>query len=119
MIQAIKETVSLSAIYDVIIIWGYCVVAILLKLLVAFYPKRSTLLWRSLVGTGEFLLCGCVSFLMLAYIYVQIPESFGLASSIVTTLTGTAVCIFVHVMNLMGEKKRNLTEQQKAELMDL
>lgn len=119
MIQAFKETVQLSAIYDVLIFGGCATVAILLKLLTAYYHKYNTLRWRAILGAGEFFLSGCVSFLMLAYIYLQIPDSFGLAASIASTLTGIFVCIFVHIMNLIGEKKHSLTEQQKAELMDL
>lgn len=91
----------------------------ILKVLIDAYPRRSDLLYRSLIGGGEILCVASANVLMLLYIEHVVPESSGLVGSVICVLGSALVGIFVHIMNLMGEKKRRLTEQQKAELMDL
>lgn len=111
--------IQLSAIYDIVTIGCYALIAILLKLLVSIYPMRDTVKWRALIGGAELILTNCLSVLMIVYIALQMPESFGLTAVIFCTFIGTGASIFVYGLNLGSEKKRRLSEQQKAELMDM
>lgn len=110
MSMATQQSIILAAVLPVI-----C----LLKYLTFIYAKRDTFLYRMLVGTGEII---CLMALNIGFIY-YVPifadnasgSVVGIAASVFTGL----IAILIHSQNLMGERKRPLTDLQKAELMDM
>lgn len=90
----------------------------LLKYLTFIFPKKDTFAHKMLVGTGEIVCIAVLSVGMVLNAYIFLPDN-----SIATVVVGVACTMLVSVVvlcqNLMGERKRRLTEMEKAELMDM
>lgn len=92
---------------------------VLLKYLTFIYAKKDQFGFRLLIGASEIVsLCAMNVLLMISFEQFILEPGSRVPAILATTCTA-AFAFLVHSMNLMGERKRRLTEQQKAELMDL
>lgn len=108
-----------SYLYHQLLCMALCLPALaLLKYFTFIFPKKDTFLHKFLVGIGE-ILCICVlGAAMVINARIFIPDD-GLVPVLIGIACTALVGIVVLCQNLMGEKKRRLTEMEKAELMDL
>ncbi len=90
----------------------------LLKYLTFVFPKKDTFAHKMLVGSGEIVCLALLSIGLVVNAYIFLPDS-GIAPVAVGVVCATLVGIVVLCQNLMGGRKRRLTEMEKAELMDM
>lgn len=100
--------------YQSLIVLG---IAIILRILVELYNKKYTFGYRFIIGSLQIACISGVNILMVVCLLPQLgySEFIPIVCAAISGLIG----IFVHSMNLLGTKKRSLSEAQKAELMDL
>lgn len=92
---------------------------VLLKYLTFVYAKNNQFGYRLILGAAEILSLCVMSVLLMISVEQYLPGAGSRVSAMFAIGCTALLAIVVHCMNLMGEKKRRLTEQQKAELMDL
>lgn len=108
-----------SHLFKQLVCMALCLPSIfLLKYLTFIFPKKDTFAHKMLVGTGEIVCIAVLSVGMVLNAYVFIPSS-SIAPVVIGIVCTMLVGIIVLCQNLMGERKRRLTEMEKAELMDM
>lgn len=92
-------------------------IAVLMKVLAMLYAQKPTFLHRFCIGLLE-ILCVCgVNILMLVYLG-RMFGSGDMGTPIVCAAITGLLAIALHAMNLLGERKYPLSDQQVSELLD-
>lgn len=95
----------------------FCLIpAVILRILCEFYHKKDTFLFKMLMGTAQIV---CIAAVNILLVLLMMPDAGSRYTAIFAAVVACLVGIMVHFMNLIGTKKRGLSELQKAELMDL
>lgn len=115
MFYEIAEAVSWQTMCEL----GCIPCMVLLKYLTFVYAKKDHLAYRMMLGLAEILCLAMLNVLLMISVEQFLPEAGSRAPAIFAAGCTALLAAVVHSMNLMGEKKRRLTEQQKAELMDM
>lgn len=92
-------------------------VGVFMKILAMLYARKHTFLYRFCIGSLE-IICVCgINICMVAYLHGMLHTSNVDTSVICAILTGL-VAIYLHAMNLLGERKYPLSDQQLSKLLD-
>lgn len=92
-------------------------VGVFMKILAMLYARKRTFLYRFCIGSLE-ILCVCgTNIIMVAYLGGMLQTA-DVGTPIVCAILTGLVAIFLHAMNLLGERKYPLSDQQRSELLD-
>lgn len=92
-------------------------IAVLLKILAICYARKYTFLYRFCIGSLE-ILCVCgINILMVIYLG-GMQNSCDVGTPIACAVITGILAIALHAMNLLGERKYPLSDQQISELLD-
>lgn len=92
-------------------------IGVLMKILAMLYSRKNTFLYRFCIGSLE-ILCVCgINIIMVAYLGGMFNTGDVGTPIACAAITGM-VAIALHAMNLLGERKYPLSDQQLSELLD-